>query len=144
MKMFHLIRKKDYHTMACLFKAGRPYSIIMIPITEEDEHLLDERKPFGKEISGRIFSLGPSSVKYYGEIDFNQGSEDYKVLEESRLFFPMDFQGAIVPANYDYEQHVCYSDYKKPKWYDTVNAALICQYAHGVLGKPKRVAIIEV
>ena len=123
---------------------GRQVAIIMLPITEEEERKLDERKAFGKEIGGELFSLGPSNVKYYGEIDFHRGSEDYAVLEESKLFFPMEFQGAVVPANYDYDKHVCYSDYKKPKWYDTVNAAIICQYAHGVLGKPKRVAILEV
>ena len=144
MRMFHLIEKKDYHTMAYLFKGAREYAIVMLPITKEDEQKLDERQAFGKEIGDRIFPLGPSNVKYYGEIDFHQGSEDYSILEESHLFFPMQFQGACIPANYDYDKHCCYSDGKTAKWFDTVNAALVCQYAHGVLGKPKRVAILEV
>lgn len=122
---------------------GRQKAIIMLPITKDEESKLDERKAFGKEIGGSIIPLGPSNVKYYGEIDFSTGSEDYTVLEESKLFFPMSFQGVSVPANYDYDKHVCYSDIKKPRWYDTVNAAIICQYAHGILNKPKRVAIIE-
>ena len=130
--------------MAYLFRGPRKYAVIMVPITEEEEIRLDKRESFGKEVGGRIFPLGPTNVKYYGEINFHTGSGDYATLEDSKLFFSMEFQGAIVPANYDYEQHICYSDYKKPKWYDTVNAALICQYGHGVLGKPKRVAIIEV
>lgn len=142
--MFHLIQKKNYHTMACLFKGPRRYDILMVPITEEEEHKLDERKSFGKDVGDRIIPLGPSNVKYYGEIDFTTGSDDYQILEESRLFFPMSFQGACVPGNYDYNKHCCYSDGKTAKWYDTVNAALICQYAHGVLNKPKRVAILEV
>ena len=144
MRLFNLQKKKDYHTMAFLFKGPREYAIIMTPITAEEEQKLDERQSFGIERGDRIFPLGPSNVKYYGEIDFHQGSEDYKLLEESRLFFPMEFRGASVPANYDYEKHVCYSDYKTARWFDTVNAALICQYAHGILNKPKRVAIFEV
>lgn len=130
--------------MAYLFKGSRQYAIMMVPITEEEEHKLDERKAFGKDVGDKIIPLGPSNVKYYGEIDFHTGSDDYKVLEESKLFFPMDFQGAVVPGNYNYNEHCCYSDGRTAKWYDTVNAALICQYAHGVLGKPKRVAILEV
>lgn len=130
--------------MACLFRGPRRYEVIMLPITEEEELKLDKRESFGKETKDRIFPLGPANVKYYGEINFNSGSGDYRTLEDSRLFFPMEFQGASVPANYDYDKHCCYSDNRKPKWFDTVNAALICQYAHGILGKPKRVAIIEV
>lgn len=144
MRLFPLMKKKDYHTMAYLFKGGREYAIVMIPITAEAEQKLDERKSFGIECGDRIFVIGPSNVKYYGEIDFNRGSDDYAVLEDSHLFFPMPFQGACVPANYDYEKHCCYSDIKKPRWFDTVNAALVCQYAHGVLNKPKRVAIAEI
>ena len=130
--------------MACLFKAGRRYDIIMTPISAEEEQKLDERQAFGIQRGDRLFPIGPSNVKYYGEIDFTQGSDDYKVLEESTLFYPMAFQGACVPGNYDYEKHCAYSDHKTARWFDTVNAAIICQYAHGVLNKPKRVAIIEV
>ena len=144
MRLFPLIRKKNYHTMAYLSRGAKEYAVIMLSISKEDEQKLDERQSFGKEVEDRIFPLGPTNVKYYGEIDFHQGSEDYSILEESHLFFPMPFQGACIPANYDYDKHCCYSDGKTAKWFDTVNAALVCQYAHGVLGKPKRVAIIEV
>lgn len=144
MRLFPLIRKKNYHTMAYLSRGAREYAVIMLSISKEDEQKLDERQSFGKEVEDRIFPLGPTNVKYYGEIDFHQGSEDYSILEESHLFFPMPFQGACIPANYDYDKHCCYSDGKTAKWFDTVNAALVCQYAHGVLGKPKRVAILEV
>lgn len=144
MRMFPLIRKKNYHTMAYLSRGAREYAVIMLSISKEDEQKLDERQSFGKEVEDRIFPLGPTNVKYYGEIDFHQGSEDYSILEESHLFFPMPFQGVCIPANYDYDKHCCYSDGKTVKCFDTVNAALVCQYAHGVLGKPKRVAILEV
>ena len=144
MKLFHLIEKKHYHTMAYLFKGVREYGMIMIPITKDDEEKLDKRESFNVECGDKTFPVGPSNVKYYGEIDFHQGSEDYTILEESHMFFPMSFQGACIPANYDYDKHCCYSDGRKAKWFDTVNAAIICQYAHGVLGKPERVAIIEV
>lgn len=130
--------------MAYLFKGAKEYGIIMIPISQEDEQKLDKRESFTIKRGNRIFPVGPANVKYYGEIDFHQGSEDYTILEESRLFFPMPLQGVCVPANYDYEQHCCYSDDKRAKWFDTVNAAIICQYAHGILNKPKRIAIIEI
>lgn len=130
--------------MAYLFEGAREFAIVMVEISKEDEDRLDKREIFGIEKEDRVFPLGPTNVRYYGEIDFHQGSDDYKVLEESKLFFPKSFQGVGVPANYDYEKHCCYSDDKKAKWFDTVNAALICQYAHGILGKPKRVAILKV
>ena len=130
--------------MAYHFKGAKEYAIVMIPITKEDEDRLDRRESFDISAGNKQFPVGPSNVKYYGEIDFHQGSEDYSILEESRLFFSMPFQGVCIPGNYDYEKHCCYSDERKAKWFDTVNAALICQYSHGVLGKPKRVAIVEV
>lgn len=143
MLAFPLIKKKDYHTMAYLFKGAREYGVYMVPITKEEEEQLDKRKEINIDKGDKIFSIGPTNVKYYGEIDFSKGSDDYRILEESTLFFPMSFQGVSVPANYDYEKHCCYSDERRAKWYDTVNAAVICQYAHGILGKPKRVAIVE-
>ena len=130
--------------MASHFRGPRRYDICMLEISKADEEKLDKRESFTIDKGDRVFAVGPSNVKYYGEIDFNSGTEDYAVLEESKLFFPMGFQGASVPANYDYEKHCCYSDIDRAKWFDTVNAAYICQYAHGILGKPKRVAIVEV
>lgn len=130
--------------MAYLSRGPKTYALMMIPITKEEEDNLDKKESFTKEINDKLIPLGPSNVKYYGEIDFNQNSEDYAILEDSRMFFSMEFQGVSIPANYDYEHHCCYSEDKRPKWFDTVNAALICQYTHGILGKPKRVAIVEV
>ena len=144
MMMFPLIKKKEIHTMAYLFKGARQYAVIMTYLTKDEEDRLDKRESFTIERGGKTLPVGPANVKYYGEIDFRNGSDDYKVLEESRLFFPMEFQGVSIPANYDYNLHCCYSEERKSKWFDTVNAALICQYAHGIINKPKRVVILEV
>ena len=144
MRMFPLIKKKHYHTMGCLIKTGgRVSPIIMAPIDEIEEHALDERTSFTITRGDTTFVIGPTNVKYYGTIDFHSGSEDYAILEESTLFHTMGFQGAAMPANYDYEKHCCYSDRMRALWFDTVNAAMLGQYAHGILGKPKRVVIFE-
>ena len=128
--------------MTYLIRDGHMKGVYMIEISEKEEQKLDKREIFGVHRGDRLFSLGPANVKYYGEIDFHNGTDDYKLLEESRLFYSLEFQGVSVPANYDYDKHCCYSNTRRAKWFDTVNAAIICQYGHGVLGKPKRIAII--
>lgn len=143
MRLHPLIKKKDYHTMAYLSKNGRQVRLVMARINKEEEDALDGRIPLQIKRGKETFVLDRSHVIFYGEIDFNPGSDDYKILEDSKMFFPMEFQGVSIPANYDYEQHAALSDIKTARWFDTVNAALICRYAHGILNKPKRIVIFE-
>lgn len=143
MRLHPLIKKKDYHTMAYLFKGGRRVGLIMTYITKEEEDKLDAKIPLQIKRGEETFVLDRTHVLHYGEVDFNQGSEDYAILEDSRMFFPMELRGVSVPANYDYDRHAALSDIKTPRWFDTVNAALICKYTHGILNKPKRIVIFE-
>ena len=138
-----LIKKKDYHTMAYLFKGGRRVGLIMTYISKMEEDALDGKLPLQIKRGEETFVLDRTHVIHYGEVDFTPGSDDYKILEESKMFFPMEFRGVSVPANYDYEQHAALSDIKTARWFDTVNAALICRYTHGILNKPKRIVIFE-
>lgn len=143
MRAHPLIKKKDYHTMAYLFKGGRRVAVIMSYINEVEEKALDNKESINLNRGDRNFLLTRTNVIHYGEVDFNKGSDDYAVLEDSKLFFSLELSGVWVPANYDYENHLALSDINRPRWYDTVNAAIICRYGHGILNKPKRIVIFE-
>lgn len=117
-------------------------SIIMISITEDEEVALD--KGLLKTVKNGIeFDILSNRVICYGEIDFHNGSDDYYVIEGMSWLNHLIERGICVPANYNYDEHCCYSPINKAKWYDTTNPAIVAQYTHGKLGKPKRCCIFR-
>lgn len=117
-------------------------SVIMIPITEKEEHNLDNG--YLHWVRGSYeFIIEPANKPIYGLIDFTTNSDDYHVLETMNWLDWVTGFGIVIPANYDYEHHCCYSPIKIAKTYDTSNPAKVAQYLHGCLGKPERVCIFK-
>lgn len=114
----------------------------MISITEEEEHMLDEGY-LKTTKNGIEFDIPANKVICYGEIDFNNGSDDLHVIENMNWLNHLLALGICVPANYNYKEHCCYTPIAKMKWYDTTNPAIVAQYVHGRLGKPKRCCIFK-
>jgi hypothetical protein len=117
--------------------------ILIAAITEEQEKQLD--KGFLKyEDDDCIFKIDSSCKPIYGPIDFHTGSDDYCVLETMNWLDHLTGVGVIIPSDYNYEEHCCYSPLKKARFYDTTNPAKVAQYKHACLGKPERVCIFRV
>ena len=111
----------------------------MAPITEKEEALLDEGKAFIIHRGDLSFNLSPDNVFAYGEVDFHNGSEDYENINEL-----IPYRDIIhIPFNYDYDTHTCKTKTKCYQTYETDNIGAMAQYAHGRLGKPKRVVIFK-
>lgn len=120
--------------------------IVMIPITEKEEILLDNGF-LEVEHGGQKFAIynnkEKSNIVCYGEIDFHTNSDDYYVIEGMNWLDHLQAVGICVPADYVYEEHCCYSPIKSYRYYDTTNPAVLTQYIHGVLGKPQRCCIFK-
>lgn len=137
---------KDYQTVIyhtnMTNKKGRPTEqvrIVMAPITEKEEALLDKGKAFTIHRGGLSFNLSFDNVLAYGEVDFHNGSEDYENIDEL-----ISYRDIIhLPFNYDYDTHTCKTKTKYYQTYETDNIGAMAQYAHGKLGKPKRVVIFK-
>ena len=137
---------KDYQTVIyhtnTTNKEGRPTEqvrIIMAPITEKEEALLDEGKAFIIHRGDLSFNLNSDNVLAYGEVDFHNDSDDYE-----NIIKVIPYRDIIhLPFNYDYDTHTCKTKTKCYQTYETDNIGAIAQYAHGRLGKPKRVVIFK-
>lgn len=114
----------------------------MIPITEHEEKKLDT----GELIWSReniTFHITGANKPIYGEIDFTTDSDDYYQLEEMTWLNHLISFGIPVPSDYNYKEHCVYSPINAVRWYDTVDPAIVAQYVHARLGKPKRCCIFK-
>lgn len=116
--------------------------IIMIPISEKEETALDKGFLVTKR-DGFMFTIDKSNVICYGEIDFNDSSDDFKVIQGMNWLDHLGSLGLCVPSDYVYEEHCCYSPIKSCRYYDTTNPAVVAQYIHAKLGKPQRCCIFK-
>lgn len=115
----------------------------MSSLTEDEEKRLDNKETIEIIREGTKFTIAPTDVYCYGNIDFHTGSDDYKQLAKFTFLNHLCFCGIWVPADYNYDKHVCYSEIGRPTWYDTTRPEVLAQYVHGILGKPKRTIIFK-
>ena len=117
-------------------------SIIMIPITEDDEQKLDKGS-LRVIIDGKEFFVFPNNIICYGEIDFSNDSEDMNTISNMNWLDHLFLRGVTVPSDYNYEEHCCYPPGKYIRYYDTTNPSIVAKYAHACLGKPQRCCIFK-
>ena len=135
---------KDYQTVIChTEKAGNKIKsqtrILMTWISDKEEALLDKGRAISITRGGITFDLDKDNIFSYGEVDFHDGTEDYDALNEL-----IPFKDIVhIPLNYDYDTHTCKTKTKCYQTYETDNIGAMAQYAHGRLGKPKRVVIFK-
>ena len=76
----------------------------MIPISEKEELALDK----GMLVTKRddfMFTIDKSTVICYGEIDFNDGSDDFEVIQGMNWLDHLGSLGVCVPSDYNYKEH---------------------------------------
>ena len=117
-------------------------SVIMIPISEDEERKLDKGTLHAIRDNQEFFILSKNII-CYGEIDFSNSSEDMDTIANMNWLDHLNLQGITVPSDYNYEEHCCYPPGKYIRYYDTTNPAIVVRYAHGCLGKPKRCCIFK-
>lgn len=118
-------------------------SIVIISIDEKEEDKLD--KGFLQcTRDNQVFTIHQNEIVCYGEIDFSTGSDDYNVIEDMNWLDYLGVKGISIPSDYNYEDHCCYpSEGNRCRYTETFNPAVLTQYLHGKLGKPKRVCIFK-
>lgn len=134
----------NYHILDINKTSAGIKKIIMIPISEEEEAIIDN---IGKNIisftRGKyIFSVSVNDVYCYGETDFNDESILAKIDKFNFLNY-LGFAGVPINANYDYETHSCMSTKNKCLWAETWSPAELSKMAHGYLGKPERILLFS-
>ena len=98
---------------------------------EEDKIMFGEEQILKR--GDKSFKISKNNVYFYGSINFNTDSPDYKEIENMASVYQMEVILNITEDN------------PKPrvKTIDTFNFARICQYKHGCLGKPTKVVVFR-
>lgn len=134
----------EYQVIIChTISIHRQERILMIPINEEEELLLDKGKTLNIDRGKLRLSIAPKDVQFYGEIDFTEGSDDLEEIDTAKWFVNPSIPNVCIPSDYDYKTHTCNSPLKAYRWYDTCSPAKIVKYKHACLGKPERVLIFK-
>lgn len=89
------------------------------------------------------FTILPEKVLCFGEIDFNQSSEDCETLDKFKWLSNLIGSGKHIPSRYDYKTHSCTSPNFKIMWTETFKISTLCRYLHGCIGKPKLTLIFK-
>lgn len=136
-------------TLICRTRGKEKRSFTMTGLSEKEYKKLElmikykSKKDFIITRCDLTFKIGLNEVEAYGNIDFNDGSDDMKELHYFDWFDSLNERGVVIPANYDYKTHTAKSDIKRIKQFDTLQTEKILQYYHGVLGKPKYTLIFR-
>lgn len=134
---------KDYVILDCHTIKGKVEYVIMTYITEEEEQELDKGVELHLTRGNRRFTVNNTNVYCYGEVNFNKGSDDMKQLRSFSFLDYLVGVGVKIPADYDYDKHVCYSPIKSYMITETFKPDILAIYKHGCLGKPERIALFR-
>jgi len=114
-----------------------------MPITAEQEVQLDKGVNIVVSLETTKFSITPSDIYCYGEIDLSNGSDDYDIFSSFDFLDYMHGKGISIYSNYNYKNHTCTSDIKEARYSETFRPEILSQWAHGFLGKPKRIVLFR-
>ena len=120
-------------------------TIVVTYLTPEEEKDLDKGYPIDIKRDVEKFRINPRKLIVYGEIDFDDSSEDLDVLEDLNLFSKVLDLGFCLPSNFDYKNSCYYADANKkiPLFYDSCSTDRVLQYIHAKLGKPNITVVFE-
>lgn len=136
--------REDYYSLVSKKNTSKQNeSVVMTYITEAEENAIDKGKTITLKRGNLSFTVNPTNIYCYGEIDFSNDSEDMNVISTFTWLDHLLTRGVYVPSHYNYERHECVSNNKRPMWYDTTKCEVYAKYVHACLGKPKRCLIFR-
>lgn len=119
-------------------------SVIMAPITEEQEKQLDNEETIVIEDkrNNSSFTVNAKSCYAYGKLDLSPKSKDIELIHKADWFKNL-YVNVFVFNEYDYDTHTITSDVVGGRWYETNNVKTYLPFLHAKLGKPERVVIFR-
>jgi hypothetical protein len=134
---------EDYQTVIChtstIGKQITQVRILMTWINDKEEALLEKGKAISISRGGITFDLDNDNVFAFGEVDLHTDSDDYNALNDEIPFTDI----VHLPVNYDYDTHTCKTTTKRYQTCESRDIGAMAQYAHGKLGKPKKIVIFR-
>lgn len=144
MNTFPVLKDNTYQTIISRIKGMDKIIIVMTYLTERDYRNIKQGEDILVKRGNREFLIQQDNIYCFGEIDFNNNSEDMEELDTFNFFDHLMAKGPCIPADYDYINHCCYSPINRPKYYETFKVSKYLQYKHGILCKPKYTILFNV
>lgn len=141
LKIYHLPTSKDVVIVHWRVVDKRVRKILMAPITEEQEMRLDKGLVIEIITHNKGYVLSREDAIVYGNIDFNNDSNDMDFIRDLEWCIDDYFKGVCIPSRYNYEKHTAVGNRHGILYYDTVRSDTILKYKHGCLNKPERVIV---
>lgn len=114
---------------------GRTYNIILSHITERQEQALIK----GESIRMGNNTISNQEIYCYGKVDLDNDN-DLNAIENIEINFN-GIKGKIIPANYDFDNHMCTAINNLIGHSETYDILKIFKYGYGCIGKPERIII---
>lgn len=144
--------RKGYYVMTSRTSGIKTKDVIIIAsISSKDFDKLQNDEPIDLKFTNDCrndkfnkveFHIEPDDVYCYGDIDFNEDSEDFETLDGFN-WLNDKLNGIHMPIDYDYATHTCLSPTSKYRTNECRSCAKMTQYAHAAIGKPKYVCIFK-
>lgn len=110
---------------------------IITGINEKEFHKIKHGEDLHIKRGNTEFDVLNDNVLCFGEIDYNEGSEDCIELNSFTFLDHLWVKGVCIPSRYDYKTHTCKSPLRQYLYTETFKNATLCRYLHGCLGKPQ-------
>lgn len=132
----------DYYILTSrITYSGNKEKIILTHITEEEEAVLDSGENLEIVRGVRKFNIHANNIYCYGDIDLREGSDDSKEIATFDFLDYLNGVGIKIPSDYNYENHECHSPIDRYRITETWRPEVLTRYAHGCLGKPKKILL---
>mgnify|MGYP003332628166 CR=1 FL=1 len=124
------------------------FVMLMEPITEKDEELIDKSKEvdFPTELfkNRKGIEISPKNIFLYGEVNIDN-KDDIALINKHDIITLEIFGASNMPADFNYETGIITSDeYGTFKTTDTWNKLKWFKYKYCLLGKPNRVVLYKI
>ena len=116
---------------------------IMTGITEAEYKKLKNAEDIIVVRGNAKFNITQDDIFCYGDIDFNNGSDDCEQIDTFNWLDNLVAKGVCIPSRYDYNKHECTTNKNVVLWTETFKNSVLCRYLHGCLGKPKYTLIFR-
>ena len=123
-------------------QASHNIRVVLMPLTDEQEQLLNENKGFIVKALNTTFNVDPNNCYLYGEIDLSPNSKYLKALVESNPFVNLETLHYLF-SEYDYETHTVTSDVKRGRWYESDRLQDYLPYLYACINKPRKIVIFK-
>lgn len=135
MKSINILGISKKIILSTINDRGIHRKIMMMPITEEQEEILDKDNYI--DINEHL-RIPKNNIYVYGEVNFSE--EDIAKIEKTNIV-PED--GGWIYSGVDLNTGVVEFEGKVPKQYQTFDPVIWFTYNYLIIGKPKRIIIFK-